>query len=33
INTIESLVSQILIILLNYIVSKFVIFKAKKRQL
>ncbi|HIC0266418.1 TPA: GtrA family protein [Streptococcus agalactiae] len=33
INTIESLVSQILIILLNYILSKFVIFKDKKRQL
>ncbi|MCC9966568.1 GtrA family protein, partial [Streptococcus agalactiae] len=30
---IESLVSQILIILLNYILSKFVIFKDKKRQL
>ncbi|HEN4375271.1 TPA: GtrA family protein, partial [Streptococcus agalactiae] len=29
INTIESLVSQILIILLNYILSKFVIFKDK----
>ncbi|MCD0049343.1 GtrA family protein, partial [Streptococcus agalactiae] len=27
------LVSQILIILLNYILSKFVIFKDKKRQL
>lgn len=30
INTIESFVSQILIILLNYILSKFVIFHLKK---